>query len=98
MLVLRAASVIRLMHSHPGCAYFYTVDTMLHNSVGSVMDMLWACTPVLGYAGERATQRFTASALTAANKVMKQPACRLSFGWRDYSVGVSEPLLEARSP
>ena len=42
------------------------LDTSWHNSIGTVLDALWAATPVVSMASSRASSRAAASALIAA--------------------------------
>ena len=42
------------------------LDTTWHNSMGSVIDSLWAATPVVSLAGERPSSRVAASLMIAA--------------------------------
>ena len=43
-----------------------TLDTTWHNSLGTVLDSLWASTPVVSLASERPSSRVAASLMTSA--------------------------------
>ena len=67
------------------------LDTSWHNSVGTVLDALWAATPVVSIASERASSRAAASALIAAGTPQA-----LARDLRDYAA-VARALVRRRS-
>ena len=79
------------------CMYTYHVcrrqvlDTSWHNSIGTVLDALWAATPVVSMASSRASSRAAASALIAAGTPQA-----LARDLHDYAA-VARALVRRRS-
>ena len=67
------------------------LDTSWHNSIGTVLDALWAATPVVSMASERASSRAAASALIAAGTPQA-----LARNLHDYDA-VARALVRRRS-
>ena len=67
------------------------LDTSWHNSIGTVLDALWAATPVVSMASSRASSRAAASALIAAGTPQA-----LARDLHDYAA-VARALVRRRS-